>query len=483
MRPALDPVRRRLEQIRDVDATGGRRRVSGWGRTNPSVARVRTVQAGALGSELDRLDDRGAIVRGLGRSYGDAAQNAGGTVIVLEADAADLELDVAAGTATVPAGVSLDAVMRALVPRGWFVPVTPGTRFVTVGGAIASDIHGKNHHVDGSFGCHVVRMTLVLADGSTVALEPSMPLFWATVGGMGLTGVIAEATIRLLPIETSLMSVDTTRVPDLDTLMAAMTERDDDFRYSVAWIDLMARGGSLGRSVLTRGDHAVCAQLDDAGRREPHAFAPRQMLSVPPVVPSPGVLNRATVAAFNEVWYRAAPRRRVGELQSIASFFHPLDLVGSWNRLYGARGMVQYQFVVPFGAEDTVRTVVERLSDSGVTSFLAVLKRFGEGDAAPLSFPRAGWTLALDVPTASRGLADLLRGLDDLVLDAGGRHYLAKDSCTSRAAIERGYPRLDEWRAIQRSVDPTGRWQSDLGRRLGLIDVPRPATALDHGGH
>ena len=209
-------------------------------------------------------------------------------------------------------------------------------------------------------------------------------------------------------------------------------------------------------------------------------YDPREVVSVPPVVPGPGVLNRLTVAAFNEFWYRKAPRHRVGELQTIASFFHPLDLVGSWNRLYGTRGMVQYQFVVPFGAEETVRTVVERISDSGATSFLAVLKRFGEGNPAPLSFPRAGWTLALDVPASSRGLVELLRGLDDLVLEAGGRHYLAKDSCTTRRAIEQGYPRLDEWRSVRRSVDPDGRWQSDLARRLGLLE-DRATVPASHG--
>ncbi|MFZ9629764.1 MAG: FAD-binding protein [Ilumatobacteraceae bacterium] len=449
----------------------------------PTHAALRTVDEHAMSATLDDVGPRGAIVRGLGRSYGDAAQNAGGTVLVLAADERRIELDPTAGTVTVAAGVSLDSLLRVLVPLGWFVPVTPGTRFVTVGGAIASDIHGKNHHVDGSFGCHVERMRVHQADGSVVDVDPSMPLFWSVVGGMGLTGIIVEATIRLLRIESSRMAVDTSRIPDLDTLMDAMTEGDDRYRYSVAWIDLMARGRNLGRSVLTRGDHAVPAQLEGASRSHPFAFDPRQVVSVPPVIPAPGLLNRVSVAAFNEFWYRRAPRQRIGEVQSIAFFFHPLDLVGSWNRLYGARGMVQYQFVVPFGAEATVRTVVERLSDSGTTSFLAVLKRFGEGNPAPLSFPRAGWTLALDVPSASPSLGELLRGLDDLVLEAGGRHYLAKDSCTTRDAIAQGYPRLDEWRAVQRAVDPHGRWQSDLGRRLGLIEAAGPAPVTAGGGH
>jgi decaprenylphospho-beta-D-ribofuranose 2-oxidase len=415
---------------------------------------------------------RGALVRGLGRSYGDAAQNAGGLVFRLFGSAHQAVIDEAKATVTVPAGVSIDELLRVIVPRGWFVPVTPGTRFVTIGGAIASDIHGKNHHVDGSFGNHVRSLTLLLADGSQVKIGPRRrpELFWATVGGMGLTGVILEATFSLLPIETSRMSVDTTRVPDLDTLFTAMSEGDDNYRYSVAWIDPQAKGRHLGRSVLTRGEHARLDQLDARAINRPLDYAPRQFATVPPVIPPMGFINHATVAAFNEVWFRKAPLWREAEMQSIASFFHPLDMVGAWNRIYGNRGMVQYQFVVPFGEEHTMRTVIERLSASGAPSFLAVLKRFGAGNAAPLSFPAPGWTLALDVPSGARGLGDLLHGLDRLVLDAGGRHYFTKDAHTTPDAVRRGYPRLDEWKAVRNSVDPHGRWQSDLSRRLCLTD-------------
>jgi len=248
-----------------------------------------------------------------------------------------------------------------------------------------------------------------------------------------------------------------------------MSSGDDDVRYSVAWIDLVAKGRHLGRSVLSRGDHARLADLDARHAVDPFAYGPHQLIAVPPLVPSVGVLNHASIAAFNEVWYRKAPKRRTGEIQGIGAFFHPLDLVGSWNRLYGRRGMLQYQFVVPFGQEDAMRTVVERLSASGAPSFLAVLKRFGSANPAPLSFPRAGWTLALDLPGASGGLGDLLHGLDRVVLDAGGRHYFAKDSHMTPDAVRRGYPRLDEWKAIREEVDPHRVWQSDLGRRLGLI--------------
>jgi decaprenylphospho-beta-D-ribofuranose 2-oxidase len=443
----------------------------GWGRTNPTVADDVTVGAKGLGAVLKEAGGRGALARGLGRSYGDAAQNGGGLVVRLAAAAGDIVVDAPNGRATVGAAVSIDELLRVIVPRGFFVPVTPGTRFVTIGGAIASDIHGKNHHVEGSIANHVESLTMMLADGSTTVIGPDRnpALFWATIGGMGLTGVMLDATLRLLPIETSRMRVDTSRIADLDTLFATMSLGDDDVRYSVAWIDLVAKGRSLGRSVLSRGDHARLADLDAAQTVAPFAYGPHQVVAVPPVVPPMGVLNHATIAAFNEMWFRRAPKSRTGEIQGIGAFFHPLDLVGSWNRLYGRRGMVQYQFVVPFGQEDAMRTVVERLSASGAASFLAVLKRFGSGNPAPLSFPQAGWTLALDIAGASRGLGDLLHGLDRVVLDAGGRHYFAKDSHMTPEAVRRGYPRLDEWKELRDEVDPHGVFQSDLGRRLGLI--------------
>jgi len=449
--------------------------LSGWGLTNPTTADTReypSADSAAIASAVAEAGERGALARGLGRSYGDAAQNGGGLVVRVTGadDAVEITPD---GVVTVSAGTSLDDLLRIVVPRGWFVPVTPGTRFVTVGGAVACDIHGKNHHLEGSFGSHVVALTLLLASGEVVTVSPAErpELFWATIGGMGLTGIVLEASFRLLPIATSRMSVDTGRLPDLDALMAEMSEGDDRFRYSVAWIDLVAKGRHLGRSVLTRGDHAALDQLAPADSSSPLEYGPRQLVSVPPVVPPMGVLNHATITAFNEFWYRKAPQRRVGEIQGIAQFFHPLDFVGSWNRLYGTQGMVQYQFVVPLGEEQALRTVVERLSSSGAASFLAVLKRFGESNDAPLGFPRAGWTLALDLPGGSRGLGDLLHGLDRVVLDAGGRHYLAKDAHTTPDAVRRGYPRLDEWRQVRDSVDPTGRWQSDLSRRLGLTTV------------
>ncbi len=444
--------------------------LTGWGRTNPSAAEVVQVLPPEIAAAVKQAGDRGALVRGLGRSYGDAAQNGGGTVLRLLGSASHAVIDLDAATVQVSAGANLDELLRVLVPRGFFVPVTPGTRFVTIGGAIASDIHGKNHHVDGSFGNHLLRMSMQLASGDVVELSRTADpeLFWATIGGMGLTGAVLDATIRLLPIETSKMAVDTRRISDLDALFAAMVHGDEQHRYSVAWIDLAAKGRHLGRSALTRGDHARADQLGAKASVSPLAYAPRQLVTVPPLVPRPGLLNHASVAAFNELWYRKTPRERDGEIQGIAAFFHPLDMVGSWPRLYGRPGLVQYQFVVPFGKEEVMRRVIERVAASGAASFLAVLKRFGAANDAPLSFPQPGWTLALDMPGGAAGLGDLLHGLDDLVLESGGRNYFAKDAHTSHTTIRRGYPRLDEWQAVRRRVDPLGVWQSDLGRRLGL---------------
>jgi len=443
--------------------------LTGWGQTAPTVADVvRPRDVDDVATALARRDGRGVIVRGLGRSYGDAAQSAGGTVVDLTGLDRVLSVDVERAVVSAEAGVSLDHLMRTLLPLGLFVPVTPGTRQVTVGGAIAADVHGKDHHVRGSFSRHVESLELMLADGSVRHLTPeaSPDLFWATVGGMGLTGVILRATLRMLPVESASVVVDTERARDLDQLMERMTADDESYTYSVAWVDCLARGSSLGRSVLTRGWPARLDQLPERARPRALRFAPRPAPAVPVTSPLPFV-NRASVRALNEVWFRKAPARRRRDVQGVAEFFHPLDVVESWPRVYGPRGFVQYQFVVPFDAPEVVRRCLELLHRHDIVASLAVLKRFGPGSPAPLSFPTPGWTLALDLPVVT-GLADVLDAFDALVLAAGGRIYLAKDARVPAAELERMYPDIDRWRQVRRSVDPDGVFASDLSRRLAL---------------
>ncbi|MGJ5890703.1 FAD-binding protein [Streptomyces niveiscabiei] len=442
--------------------------VTGWGRTAPSTARL--IRPGTYEEAVEAVrgvGSRGGIPRGLGRAYGDAAQNAGGAVLDMTGLDRVHAIDASEGIVLCDAGISLHRLMEVLLPLGWFVPVTPGTRYVTVGGAIGADIHGKNHHASGSFARHVPSFELLTADGTIRTVRQGTPLFDATAGGMGLTGVILTARVRLHPVETSLMAVDTERAADLDDLMARLTEGDRHHRYSVAWIDLLARGASTGRAVLTRGDHAPLDALPARARREPLAFRTSRLPAAPSFVPG-GLLTRTTVGLFNELWYRRAPRARAGELQRIPAFFHPLDGVPHWNRIYGRGGFVQYQFVVGHGREEALRRIVHRISERRCPSFLAVLKRFGESDPGWLSFPRPGWTLALDIPAALPGLAAFLDELDEEVAGAEGRVYLAKDSRLRPDLLTAMYPRADAFRELRAQLDPRGVFVSDLARRLSL---------------
>ncbi len=444
--------------------------LSGWGRTAPTASAVLTDPTPeSIADAVRAAGPRGVLARGLGRAYGDAAQNAGGLVVDMTGLATIHSINADTGLVVVDAGVSLHTLTQRALPFGLWVPVLPGTRQVTVGGAIAADIHGKNHHVAGSFGNHVLSMDLVTATGEIRTLTPDGPesdLFWATVGGMGLTGIVLRATLRLKPTETAYFVVDTERTADLDDLMARLAADDDTYTYSVAWFDSVATGASLGRAVLTRGWDARRDDLPRKLREDPLRFDAPQLFTAPPVFPS-GLLNRYTARAFNELWYRKAPVERRGEVQNVTTFFHPLDIIGGWNRLYGPRGFLQYQFVVPFGAEDAFRRCVEAIAGSGHVSCLNVLKRFGPGNAAPLSFPTPGWTLAVDLP-AGPGLTALCTTLDELVLGAGGRVYLAKDSRVDGRTLARMYPRLDEWRKVRVTADPHGVFVSDLARRVAL---------------
>lgn len=442
-------------------------KLTGWGRTAPTSAQVvRTDDVRAIADAVQHAGPRGVIARGLGRSYGDPSQNAGGTVVDMTALNRIRKVDAEAGTVEVEAGVSLDTLMRALLPFGLWLPVLPGTRQVTVGGAIGSDIHGKAHHVEGSFGNHVEALDLLTADGEITTLTPDDDLFWATVGGMGLTGIVLSATLHLNHVETAYFVVDTEQIGSLDELMARQTVDDESYIESVSWFDAVTTGPHLGRGILTRANHATLDDLPKKLRRHPLKFDAPQLLTVPDVFP-PGMLNKLTGRIFSELWYRKSPTK-LGAVQNITQFLHPLDLIGEWNRGYGPHGFLQYQYVVPFGAEDVIRHTVRRMTELRQVSALNVLKRFGAGNRAPLSFPMEGWTLCVDLPVG-RGVHELCEELDELVLAAGGRHYLAKESRATPEVIARGYPRLDEWRKVRASVDPQGKFASDMSRRLELL--------------
>jgi decaprenylphospho-beta-D-ribofuranose 2-oxidase len=450
------------------------RSLTGWGRTAPSSARVlanptvESIQRAVREAAEAGPASRGVIARGLGRSYGDPAQNAGGLVIDMTGCNRIHCLDSERGLAVVDAGVSLEELMRAALPLRLWVPVLPGTRQVTVGGAIAADIHGKNHHSAGSFGNHVRSLQLVTADGSLCTLTPEDELFWATVGGMGLTGIIVRATLALTHVESAYFIVDTDRTANLDELMALLTDGSDDrYDYSAAWFDALSTGARLGRAVLTRGRLARREELPPKLRRAGLAFEAPQLFTAPNVFPN-GLANRVSFGALSEAWYRKAPARRRDEVQNLTTFYHPLDMIRQWNRAYGSRGFLQYQFVVPFGTEDAVRRIVEQIARSGHVSFLNVLKRFGAASAAPLSFPHPGWTITVDFPIR-RGLAEFCDRLDEQVLEVGGRLYLAKESRTSAATVAGMYPRIEEWRKIRAAADPGGVFASDLSRRLELL--------------
>jgi decaprenylphospho-beta-D-ribofuranose 2-oxidase len=445
--------------------------VSGWGRFPTGETdlyrpeRLRSLTAAIGCSES-------VLARGLGRSYGDACYNTAGATVLMERLNRFLSFDPETGTLECEAGVTFVELLDHFVPRGFFPPVTPGTKFVTVGGALACDVHGKNHHVDGSFSNHVLDFDLLSASGDALRCSRSEnpQVFWGTVGGLGLTGVITRVRLRMRPIETSYIRVDYERATNLDDALDRMEARDHTYTYSVAWIDCLAKGRSLGRSVLMRGNPALPREVRRAGVRNPLRGRRPQRLRVP--FDAPGfLLNRHTVRAFNTLYYHRHPVERRDQIVHFEPFFYPLDGIADWNRLYGRRGFVQYQFLLPPDeARDGLHEALEILSDFGAPSFLAVLKRFGPvAESSLLSFPRPGYTLALDLPWRGEATEALLSRLDEVVLRRGGRVYLAKDARLAQQSVADMYPEVQAWREIRDWVDPERRFSSDLGRRVGLV--------------
>lgn len=418
--------------------------------------------------ELRGLLRQGFLPRGLGRSYGDPAINTNGLVVGMTKLDRYLAFDPESGRLTCEAGVSLERIIQDFVPQGWFPMITPGTKHVTVGGCIANDVHGKAHHSQGSFCACVDEMTLLLADGSLVVAnrDQNSDLFWGTFGGMGLLGVVISATIRLRRIETTYFKQHAVRAKDLEALLTALDEFDQRFTYSVATVDALARGKRLGRGALTCGEHALLSELPPRLAKEPLRLGNYPLLTVPFVMPE-ATLNAVTARFVNAgIIYVQSRPVAFGHYEG---FFYPLDVFHHWNRGYGRRGFTQYQFVVPFeNALNHLRKILETIMASGQPPFLNILKRMGKQSDGHLSFPRPGYTFAIDFPIR-RGTVDLLHKLDRMVLDAGGRIYLGKDSYLQSEMFRGMYPRLDEWLALKAKYDPDNRFTSDLGRRVGLI--------------
>jgi decaprenylphospho-beta-D-ribofuranose 2-oxidase len=447
------------------------KRLTGWGRTAPSVARVLSApDAETIVKAVTSADGRGVIARGQGRSYGDNAQNGGGLVVDMNALNQIHSMNSDSHLVDVDAGVNLDQLMRAALPLGLWVPVLPGTRQVTIGGAIACDIHGKNHHSAGSFGNHVRSMDLLTADGEVRRLTPDgdeAELFWATVGGNGLTGIILRATIAMTPTETAYFIADGDVTPTLDETIAFHSDGSEDrYTYSSAWFDAISAPPKLGRAAISRGSLATLDQLPAKLQKDPLKFDAPQLLTFPDVFPN-GLANKYTFGPIGELWYRKSGTYR-GKVQNLTQFYHPLDMFGEWNRAYGPSGFLQYQFVVPTEAVDEFKAIIVDIQRSGHYSFLNVFKLFGAGNQAPLSFPIPGWNVCVDFPIKA-GLNEFVTELDRRVLEFGGRLYTAKDSRTTAETFHAMYPRIDEWIAVRRKVDPAGVFVSDMARRLELL--------------
>ena len=455
----------------------------GWGRTAPSTAQVLSTadvdtiaqavkQVADENSELPEHKRRGVIARGMGRSYGDPAQNGGGLVVDMTPLNRIHSIDPDTGIVDVDAGVTLDQLMKAALPYGLWVPVLPGTRQVTIGGAIGPDIHGKNHHSAGSFGNHVLSMELLVADGRVLHLEPTgknSELFWATVGGMGLTGIILRARIQMTFTETAYFIADTDRTDTLDETIALHSDGSEvNYTYSSAWFDAISAPPKTGRSTISRGSLATLDQLKEFApklAKDPLKFNAPQLMTVPDIFPS-WTMNKLSLMAIGEAYYlMGSPSRN--DVKNLTQFYQPLDLIGEWNRGYGKAGFLQYQFVVPTDAVEPFKDIIYDIQSSGHYTALNVFKLFGEGNQAPLSYPMKGWNVCVDFPIRP-GLNEFLDRLDDQVMQFGGRLYLAKESRTSAEKFHAMYPGMAGWLKTRREIDPTGVFASDMSRRLEL---------------
>ena len=439
-------------------------RIAGWGMY-PVVEAHRTKARYLEDLVESARAQRPVLAQGSCRSYGDACLYSR-VVSVLPLDHL-LAFDPERGVLRAEAGVTLERILEFALPRGWFLPVTPGTKFPTLGGCLAADVHGKNHHVDGTIGNWVDEMEMVLADGTCrrCSRQEDPDLFRATLGGMGLTGFIYAATLRLRRVLSAYIRMRAVRTSHLADTCQILAATQEEYTYSVAWIDCLSQGRDLGRSIVMLGQHAAAGEQPG---RQPLALHAQGQLSIPFHFPG-WALNRWSVKAFNALYYHRQLRRTRDLVLHYDPFFYPLDALAHWNRIYGRRGFLQYQIAIPFAdGVDVMRDILERLAAQGAASFLAVLKTFGPPQEGLLSFPLPGYTLALDLPLRGPGLIPFLRGLDRIVLAAGGRIYLAKDAIVERDVFAAMYPRLEEFKVVKRRYDPEGVFRSHQSDRLGL---------------
>ena len=404
------------------------------------------------------------IARGNGRCYGDASL-ARNTISTLKYDKI-LSFDIEKGIFECQSGITLDKVLEVIVPQGWFLPVTPGTKFITVGGAVASDVHGKNHHVDGSFSNHVLEMDVLLSDGKIVTCSPNnnSDLFWATCGGMGLTGVITRVVFDLKKIETAYIKQKQVKAENLEELIH-LFDQYSHYTYSVAWIDCLKKGKNFGRSILILGEHAKVGELNEEQRKTPLKLPKKKQITFPINLPS-FVLNQYSVKAFNFLYYSKNTKKEINNIVSYEPFFYPLDAILHWNRGYGKKGFVQYQFVLPLESKEGLIKILHKISEKGLGSFLAVLKVFGKQDDL-ISFPMEGFTLALDFPVRN-GLLPFLDELDEIVLQYNGRIYLSKDARMKPEIFWRSYSKANEFKNIVRKYNPDYKINSLQAHRLNI---------------
>ncbi len=406
------------------------------------------------------------IARGSGLCYGDSALSQT-TISTLKYDKI-LSFDTQQGIFECQSGITLEQVLTVIVPKGWFLPVTPGTKLITIGGAVASNVHGKNHKTHGSFSRHIVEMDVLLAsDGLLTCSHDTYPdLFEATCGGMGLTGVITRVKFRLKKIETSFIRQKQIKAKNFDELISLFEEYRDS-TYIVVWIDCLKKGKHFGRSILTVAEHAILDDLNDEHRKNPLQLPGNKKLTVPPIMPW-WVINTFSVKAFNFLFYAKNYAKEISKVILYDPFFYTLDAINHWNRIYGNKGFVQYQFVLPLEATDGLAEILRSISDKGMGSFLTVLKVLGKQESM-ISFAREGYTLAIDFPIR-KGVFEFLNELDEILLKHGGRIYLTKDA-RMKPEMLKNYPELEKFKSIIKKYDPEGKIRSIQSDRLQLTPI------------